>query len=91
MTPEATAQIVREALTIAVASSGPLILTALVVGLTVSIFQATTQISEPTLSFAPKAIAVGVVLSVLAPYITTKLVDFIRLSFERAATVLVGT
>lgn len=90
MTAEQTVSIVREAMMLAVMSAGPLIVTALIVGLVVSIFQATTQIHEPTLSFAPKAIFVGLVFMVLAPYITTNLVDFIRLSFERAANVLVA-
>lgn len=88
MTPEMTVSIIREAMGIAIASAGPLIMTALIVGFTVSIFQATTQINEPTLSFAPKAICVGGVFAILAPYITTKLVSFIQLSFERASMVL---
>ena len=89
MTPETTVQIVREAMALAVASAGPLIVTALVIGFTVSIFQATTQINEPTLSFAPKAIGVGSVFAIFAPYITGNLVDFIQLSFERASQVLI--
>jgi len=88
MTPETTVMIVREAMALAVTSAGPLIVTALVIGLTVSIFQATTQINEPTLSFAPKAIGVGAVFAIFAPYITGNLVQFIQLSFERAAQVL---
>ncbi len=88
MTPESTVMIVREAMQLAVASAGPLIITALIIGFTVSIFQATTQINEPTLSFAPKALGVGTVFAILAPHITQNLVAFIHLSFERAAHVL---
>lgn len=88
MNAETTVTIVREAMSIAVAAAGPLIVTALIIGFTVSIFQATTQINEPTLSFAPKAIGVGSVFAILAPSITSKLVAFIHLSFERAAMVL---
>ena len=83
MNAEVTTVIVREAMVIAVGAAGPLI-----IGFVVSIFQATTQISEPTLTFAPKAIGVGAVFAALAPSITHDLVSFIRLSFDRAASVL---
>lgn len=47
--------------------SGPLLAIALIVGLLVSIFQATTQIQEQTLAFIPKIVAVmlGLIFSVL--------------------------
>ncbi len=48
--------------------SGPLLASALVVGLLVSVFQAVTQINEATLTFIPKMIVVGVVLVIAAPW-----------------------
>jgi flagellar biosynthesis protein FliQ len=51
----------REALLLGVMLAGPLLLTALGVGLIVSIFQAVTQIQEQTLAFVIKLFAVGVV------------------------------
>lgn len=54
----------------------PLLLLALVVGLTVSIFQATTQIQEQTLAFIPKIIAVFIGVLVFGEWILTVLVDF---------------
>ena len=50
--------------------SGPLLLLALVVGLIISIFQATTQIQEQTLAFVPKIVAVlvGIVFLVRGCY-----------------------
>lgn len=54
----------------------PLMLSALVVGLIVSIFQATTQIQEHTLAFAPKIIAVLVALLVFGQWILQSLVNF---------------
>lgn len=54
----------------------PILITALVVGLIVSLFQAVTQINDSTLGFLPKMIAVGVVLWISVPWITTQLVDF---------------
>ena len=58
--------------------SAPLLLSALVVGLVVSIFQAATQINEATLSFVPKIIAAVVVLAVAGPWMMTTLVEYLR-------------
>ncbi|WP_421384611.1 flagellar biosynthesis protein FliQ [Bacillus salacetis] len=55
---------------------GPLLLLALVVGLVVSIFQATTQIQEQTLAFIPKIVAVLVGVVFFGPWMLTKLVTF---------------
>ncbi|OJH16092.1 EscS/YscS/HrcS family type III secretion system export apparatus protein, partial [Bacillus obstructivus] len=48
--------------------SGPLLALALLVGLIVSVFQATTQIQEQTLAFIPKIVAVLVGLVVFGPW-----------------------
>lgn len=56
--------------------TAPVLLLGLAVGLLVSIFQATTQIQEQTLAFAPKIIAVIVALIVFGPWMLTNLVDF---------------
>ncbi len=48
----------------------------LVVGLIISVFQATTQIQEQTLAFVPKIVAVLLALLLFGPWIITKLVDF---------------
>ena len=56
--------------------SAPMLILGLVVGLIVSIFQATTQIQEQTLAFIPKIVAVLMALLVFGPWIITKLVDF---------------
>ena len=58
--------------------SAPVLLTVLVVGLLVSIFQAATQINEATLSFVPKVVAAVAVLAVAGPWMLTMLVDYIR-------------
>jgi flagellar biosynthesis protein FliQ len=55
---------------------GPLLLLALVVGLVVSIFQATTQIQEQTLAFIPKIVAVLVGVVFFGPWMLTKLVTY---------------
>ncbi|MBX5436060.1 MAG: flagellar biosynthesis protein FliQ [Alicyclobacillaceae bacterium] len=58
--------------------AGPLLLASLVVGLAVSVFQATTQLQEPTLAFVPKIIAVMAALVVLGPWMLVTLTDFAR-------------
>lgn len=58
--------------------SAPMLVLALVVGLVVSIFQATTQIQEQTLAFVPKIIIVLLALLLFGPWILTTLVDFTR-------------
>ncbi|MCL6603077.1 MAG: flagellar biosynthesis protein FliQ [Paenibacillus sp.] len=56
--------------------SAPMLILGLVVGLIVSIFQATTQIQEQTLAFVPKIVAVLLALLMFGPWILTKLIDF---------------
>ncbi len=55
---------------------GPLLLVALVVGLIVSVFQATTQIQEQTLAFIPKIIAVLVGLVFFGPWMLSKMLTY---------------
>lgn len=54
----------------------PMLLAGLIAGLVISIFQATTQINEMTLSFVPKIILVAVILIFLMPWMTTTMIDF---------------
>lgn len=56
--------------------SAPMLILALVVGLAISIFQATTQIQEATLAFVPKILAVLVAIIVFGPWILNTIVDY---------------
>lgn len=58
MSPEFILNIAREGITTILLVSAPILAVGLAVGLIVSIFQATTQIQEPTLAFVPKIAAV---------------------------------
>ena len=58
--------------------SAPILLSVLVVGLVVSIFQAATQINEATLSFVPKVLAAVAVLAIAGPWMLTMLVEYIQ-------------
>ncbi len=68
MTEELVIDIAREAVFALLKISLPIMLIGLVVGLTIAIFQALTQIQEMTLTFVPKIIVVFLALVVLAPY-----------------------
>ena len=68
--------------------SAPILITVLVVGLVVSIFQAATQIHEATLSFVPKVIAVVAVLAVAGPWMLSSLVEFLQRSLQAIPTVV---
>ncbi|MEF2244550.1 MULTISPECIES: flagellar biosynthesis protein FliQ [unclassified Paenibacillus] len=57
-------------------ASAPMLVLALVVGLLVSVFQATTQIQEQTLAFVPKIVAVFVSIIIFGPWILNTVVDF---------------
>lgn len=81
-TADALVRLAREALLLAVLLSAPVVVAALVTGLIVSIFQATTQIQEQTLSFAPKLVAVMVALAVSAPWIGAQLGRFTAALFD---------
>jgi len=56
--------------------SAPMLALALVVGLTISILQAITQIQEMTLTFIPKIVAVAVALVIFLPWMITTVVSF---------------
>src|SRR3977135_3968958 len=62
--------------------SAPILLTVLVVGLVVSIFQAATQIHEATLSFVPKIVAAVAVLAVAGPWMLTTLVEYLQRTLQ---------
>ena len=58
--------------------SAPVLLTVLVVGLVVSIFQAATQINEATLSFVPKVVGAVAVLAIAGPWMLSTLVTYLQ-------------
>ncbi len=76
MTPESAMTIGQQAMELTMMVAAPLLLTALIVGLLVSIFQAATQINEMTLSFIPKLLGIFVVLMVSGQWIIGLLLDY---------------
>ncbi|MCM3709928.1 flagellar biosynthesis protein FliQ [Sporosarcina luteola] len=76
MTGEVVIAIAERAVWVILLTSGPLLIVALVSGLVVSIFQATTQIQEQTLAFVPKIIAVLVALIFFGPWMLARVTAF---------------
>jgi len=66
----------QEAVTMVLLLAAPMLLFGLIVGLLVSIFQATTQIQEATLAFVPKIFAVLMAFMIFNPWMLNKLKDF---------------
>lgn len=71
-----------EAIRVVLLVSAPILLLGLLVGLIVSIIQATTQIQEQTLSFIPKLIAIALALLIFGPWMMNMMYDFTINIFE---------
>ena len=76
MTPQFVIGFGKEALELTLMLSAPLLLTGMIVGLVISVFQAATQIQEMTLIFVPKIIAVMAALIFFAPWLLDILTNF---------------
>ncbi|WP_182112607.1 MULTISPECIES: flagellar biosynthesis protein FliQ [unclassified Actinotalea] len=90
MNTTAVLDIGMQALVLAGKLCAPVLVTALVVGFTVSLLQSITQIQEVTLSFVPKALAVAVALLVAGHWMISETVAFTHEMFERIPTLLGG-
>jgi flagellar biosynthetic protein FliQ len=71
----------QQAMQLTLMISAPLLLSALVIGLVVSIFQAATQINEMTLSFIPKLLGLFLVLMLSGGWMIGTLVDYVQRLF----------
>ena len=69
--------------------SAPVLIVSLVVGLVISILQATTSIQEQTLTFVPKIVAIFMALFFLGPWLFARLVQY-TVSLFRQITVMLG-
>ncbi|MGB5301288.1 MAG: flagellar biosynthesis protein FliQ [Thiogranum sp.] len=82
MTPETVIEVGTQAMKVTALLAAPLLLSALVVGLLIGMFQAATQINEMTLTFVPKLIVVGLVMLVAGPTLLNTLLGFTIQLFE---------
>ncbi len=76
MTPELVVSIGRDAILTMLMASAPMLLAGLLIGLTISILQAITQIHEMTLTFIPKIAVVALSLLIFLPLIINTIVDY---------------
>lgn len=74
-------EIGRQAIEVTLLMAAPALISALVVGLIISIFQAATQINESTLQFVPKLVAMFIVLLLAGPWMLQYLIDYIQRLF----------
>lgn len=83
MNEVAVIEVGREALWVILKVSGPIMLTGLVIGLLIALFQALTTIQELTLTFVPKIIMVFVAIIVFLPFMITTMTEFTQQLFDR--------
>ncbi len=90
METSAVLDIAVQALWVSAKLSAPVLITALVVGFAISVLQSITQIQEVTLSFVPKAAAVGVVLLITGHWMITEMVAFTNAMFDMIPKLIGG-
>jgi flagellar biosynthetic protein FliQ len=83
MNPEFAIELVKTMMFQAVALAAPILVTAMVVGLAISLFQAVTTIHEQTLTFVPKALAIVGIIVLLLPWILRSLIEFTTAVIEK--------
>ena len=90
MNTSAVLDIGLQALLLAAKLSAPILITALVVGFTISLLQSITQIQEVTLSFVPKAVAVALALLICGHWMIAESIAFTHLMFDKIPMLLGG-
>lgn len=83
MNPEFAVELVKTMLFQALALAAPILLTAMIIGLGVSLFQAVTSIHEQTLSFVPKVLGIAVIMVIILPWMVRSTIEFTTLLFEK--------
>ncbi|GAA0680490.1 flagellar biosynthesis protein FliQ [Clostridium cadaveris] len=79
--------VIKKALIAGIMVAGPILIVSLLVGLIISVFQATTQIQEQTLTFVPKLIVIILVLVIGGPWMLNKLVILTTELFNMVSTI----
>jgi flagellar biosynthetic protein FliQ len=90
MNQQQALSIASEALMTAAKIAAPIILSAMVVGLVISIFQSVTQIQEATLTFVPKVVVVGLVLTIGGHWMLGQFVGYTNNLFSTIPQLLAG-
>jgi flagellar biosynthetic protein FliQ len=76
MNAEFATELLKSLMFEAVTLAAPILLSALLIGLAISIFQSVTSIQEQTLTFVPKALGIVALLVILMPWMLRTLVEF---------------
>ncbi len=76
MNPEFAVEMIKALMFQGVTLAAPILLTAMSIGLGISLFQAVTSIQEQTLAFVPKALGVIAIIVVLLPWLIRTLMEF---------------
>lgn len=88
MTEEVVLQLGQNALKTTAMLGAPLLISTLVIGLVVSIFQALTQINEATLTFIPKMIVIGIILILIGPWMVDLMTQYTIELFESISVIV---
>jgi flagellar biosynthetic protein FliQ len=83
MTPEFAIELLKNTIFQAVTLALPILMTAMVIGLAVSLFQAVTTIHEQTLSFVPKALGIVALMVILLPWMLRTAMQFTIMVIEK--------
>jgi len=90
MTDDVVVQLGQDALKTLAMVAAPMLLSTLIIGLIISIFQALTQINENTLTFVPKMVVIGIVLIIAGPWMLDTLSVYTVHLFESISTIVRG-
>lgn len=82
----AVLEVGREGLMVILKTSGPIMLSGLLIGLVIALFQALTTIQEMTLTFVPKILVIFIAIVVFLPFMMTTVIEFANSLFDRIAT-----
>jgi flagellar biosynthetic protein FliQ len=88
MSEEVVLQLGQNALKTTAMLGAPLLISTLVIGLLVSIFQALTQINEATLTFIPKMIAIGIILILIGPWMLDLITAYTTELFQSISVIV---
>jgi flagellar biosynthetic protein FliQ len=76
MNQDTVVSLATQAMKLAIEIGGPMMLSGLVIGLVVSIFQAVTSIQEQSLTFIPKVVGLAALIVILGPWMLDQLVSY---------------
>lgn len=86
MNEAAVLELGREGMWVVLKTAGPIMISGLLIGLLIALFQALTTIQEMTLTFVPKILVIFTAIVVFLPFMMTTMLEFSRELFDRIAT-----